>query len=76
MNILRGFAYTKHGNMEYREIGQGDQVVVFLHPTPSSSAFYDELLPLLVSLFKEKLPSLSYKLFSENYQKLFHEKPR
>ena len=47
MNILRGFAYTKHGNMEYREIGQGDQVVVFLHPTPSSSAFYDELLPLL-----------------------------
>ena len=47
MNILRGFTYIKHGNMEYRESGQGDHVVVFLHPTPSSSAFYDELIPLL-----------------------------
>ena len=47
MDILRGFAYTKHGNMEYRELGKGEQVVVFLHPTPSSSAFYNELLPLL-----------------------------
>jgi pimeloyl-ACP methyl ester carboxylesterase len=33
--------------MEYREAGQGEQVLVLLHPTPSSSAFFDDLLPLL-----------------------------
>jgi pimeloyl-ACP methyl ester carboxylesterase len=47
MDITRGFSNTKHGNIEYREQGNGDQTLILLHPTPSSSAFFNELLPLL-----------------------------
>ena len=47
MEILRGFAQTQHGNMEYRELGNGEETLVLLHPTPSSSAFFNDLLPLL-----------------------------
>ena len=39
LQIKRGFVYSPHGNIEYREAGTGPPLV-FLHPTPSSSVAY------------------------------------
>ena len=46
--VKRGFIQSPHGNIEYRESGPADgKPLIMLHPTPSSSAFFNELLPLL-----------------------------
>lgn len=47
----RGFAHTEHGNIEYRERGNGPTVVM-LHSTPLSSARYSPLMPHLEHDFR------------------------
>jgi pimeloyl-ACP methyl ester carboxylesterase len=42
----RGFAHTRHGNIEYRERGSGPTLIM-LHNTPYSSARYSTLMPAL-----------------------------
>ena len=46
MPIRRGYVDTSLGQMHYREAGAGAPVVLF-HRTPSSSAGYQRVLPLL-----------------------------
>ncbi|NQV82011.1 MAG: alpha/beta hydrolase, partial [Alphaproteobacteria bacterium] len=51
----RGYVDTRHGQMHYRESGQGSPLLL-LHATPRSSRVYAKLQPLLSDAFRVIAP--------------------
>lgn len=53
MNILKGYAHTKWGQVHYRTMkSDGDEAIVLLHQTASSSKSFVRMMPLLASAVK------------------------
>ncbi len=55
MAAQRGYVDTRHGQMHYRESGQGSPLLL-LHATPRSSRVYAKLQPLLSDAFRVIAP--------------------
>ncbi|MDA0256148.1 MAG: alpha/beta hydrolase [Chloroflexi bacterium] len=49
--VKRGFVHSPHGNIDYRESGDGPPLIL-LHGTPSSSAHYADAFPYLEGDFR------------------------
>ncbi len=47
-NVLRGYANTQNGQLNYRYAGQGEPLLM-LHQTPSTSAQFERVIPMLAA---------------------------
>jgi pimeloyl-ACP methyl ester carboxylesterase len=51
-NVIRGYVNSTSGQVHYREVGTGDEVVVLLHQTASSSRMYERFMTQLAGEFR------------------------